>query len=554
MANKIFIIVGFLVFVSSGQGIQISGTVQDSATGKPIFGAKVVLSTAKLSDTTDSIGSFHFNGTVSALVKSAKVFRHNPVITSEHKVLFTIEAEKMASLTVQSLNGKAIYHLQKKLGPGSHAFTLPVTGQGVYLCRLNIGAEGYNLKLVNLDKNIAGRLAFVKALNPSSAGKLASAAAAAVDTLRAYRKDYQRATIILSNYVAANQILKLKMNAGYDTNQILPDPDTKPVATGKPLKVFILMGQSNMNGYGQIAPDTTKGTLAYLIKNKNNFAPHTINNTGAWTIRNDVWDVNFIAGGGKKDWHTVGFGNDVGKIGPEFQFGHIMGYVHEEPVLIIKTCNGNRSLGWDCLPPGSVRYDYEGRTYAGYGDSAQSWPVGASQRVIDSLKVGWYAGLEIDLWMKEAHMVLNDIPKYYPGYNAADGYEVAGFGWFQGHKDSYMPHAIRYEVNLCNLVRYLRKEFNAPNAKFSCVTIAFGGYLMKDPGWIIVQKAQLNVSGDNGNYPEFYGNVKTREGRGYWRDASISPTNKDYHYNFNAETYYLVGNAMGWAMADLLKK
>ena len=27
-----------------------------------------------------------------------------------------------------------------------------------------------------------------------------------------------------------------------------------------------------------------------------------------------------------------------------------------------------------------------------------------------------------------------------------------------------------------------------------------------------------------------------------------------YHYNHNAETYMEVGNALGWAMADLLKK
>jgi len=38
---------------------------------------------------------------------------------------------------------------------------------------------------------------------------------------------------------------------------------------------------------------------------------------------------------------------------------------------------------------------------------------------------------------------------------------------------------------------------------------------------------------------------------GYWRDGSISPTSTGYHYNHNAETFLLVGDALGRAMIEL---
>jgi hypothetical protein len=38
---------------------------------------------------------------------------------------------------------------------------------------------------------------------------------------------------------------------------------------------------------------------------------------------------------------------------------------------------------------------------------------------------------------------------------------------------------------------------------------------------------------------------------GYWRDSSVSPTGTGYHYNHNAETFLLTGDALGRAMIDL---
>ena len=146
---------------------------------------------------------------------------------------------------------------------------------------------------------------------------------------------------------------------------------------------------------------------------------------------------------------------------------------------------------------------------------------------------------------------MNNLEKYYPGYDG-QGYEVTGFVWWQGHKDQNAAHASRYEQNLVHLIKTLRKEFAAPNAKFVLATIGFGGSELKGHG-LKVAKAQLAVSGETGKYPEFKGNVKTIDARPFWKDKSVSPSGAGHHYNHNAETYMEVGNALGWAMVELLK-
>ena len=102
-----------------------------------------------------------------------------------------------------------------------------------------------------------------------------------------------------------------------------------------------------------------------------------------------------------------------------------------------------------------------------------------------------------------------------------------------------------------NLINDLRKEFKSPKAPFVLATIAFGGDKLGGGG-LKVANAQLAVSGEKGKYPEFKGNVKTIEARGYWRGASESPSGAGYHYNHNAGTYMDVGNDLGRAMAQLL--
>ncbi len=341
---------------------------------------------------------------------------------------------------------------------------------------------------------------------------------------------------------------------GFEVPKQLPDPDGKPASADKPIKVFILLGQSNMLGFGRIDPEDKNGTLSWLVKQQEKY-PHLIDDAGKWTIRKDVRNVHVMDKRGvdyrdmnqfgdvKNEWLTI----TKGHIGPELQFGHIMGYVFDEPVLILKACIGNRSLGWDLLPPGSERFEFEGKTYAGYKDTPLSWVEGEPKK-----DVPWYAGRQYDADTSHAKAVLGNLEKYYPGYHG-QGYEVTGFVWWQGHKDQNAAHASRYEENLVRLIKTLRKDFDAPDAKFVLATIAFEGDKLSGPG-LTIANAQLAVSGENGKYPEFQGNVKAIDARPFWRDKSVSPSGAGYHYNHNAETYMEVGDALGRAMAELLGK
>jgi hypothetical protein len=324
----------------------------------------------------------------------------------------------------------------------------------------------------------------------------------------------------------------------------LPDPAVKRPDPSKPVKVFILLGQSNMLGFGKSTPEDKNGTLSYAVKTKKKY-PHLVDDQGNWTKRNDVRYVQVMHRNGKmstlrNEWLTV-----KGNIGPELQFGHILGDALDEPVLVPKSCIGNRSLGWDLLPPGSKQFEFEGKIYAGHKQSPLSWDKGT-----EPIPIKWYAGKQYDDDIANAKKVMAKIGAYYPG---ATRCELAGFVWWQGHKDQNPAHAGRYEQNLVQLIKTLRRDFDGPDAKFVLATIAFNGWALKGPG-LTVANAQLAVSGETGRYPEFAGNVKTVEARDYWRDKSVSPTGAGYHYNHNAETYMDVGDALGRAMVELLSK
>ncbi len=324
----------------------------------------------------------------------------------------------------------------------------------------------------------------------------------------------------------------------------LPDPDGKPADMSKPVQVYILLGQSNMLGAGKIAGDK-EGTLEYAVENKNKY-PYLVDESGDWTVRKDVRNVRVMGSGTgsmrlfNNEWMTI----KGGKIGPEFGIGHHLGNAVDAPVLILKSCIGNRSLGWDLLPPGSPSFEFEDKGkvwhYAGYKESPLRWEKGTEPEPI-----GWYAGMQYDGDIARAKKVLAELDKYYPG---AKKYEVAGFFWWQGDKDRYNAgHASRYEQNLVHLIKTLRKEFDAPKAKFVCATL---GQTEKgatgNEGLIL--EAQLAVDGKNGKYPEFKGNVATVYSKPLCHGGASNG-----HYGGNAETYMDIGEAMGRAMVELIE-
>ncbi len=329
----------------------------------------------------------------------------------------------------------------------------------------------------------------------------------------------------------------------------LPDPDGKPADMSKPVQVYILLGQSNMVGAGKITGDK-EGSLTYAVQQKNKY-PYLVDEEGKWTERKDVRYVRVMGSGTgamrqfNNEWMTI----SGGKIGPELGIGHYVGHAIDAPMLILKSCIGNRSLGWDLLPPGSERYEVEEKdkktgesktfVYAGYKDSPDKWEKGTEPKPIS-----WYAGMQYDGDIANAKKVLAELDKVYPG---AKTYEVAGFFFWQGDKDRYnAAHARRYEQNLVHLIKQLRKDFEAPNAKFVCATL--GQTEMGAAGNEgLILNAQLAVA--SGKYPEFKENVACI----YTNPLSMGGSSNG-HYGGNAETYMNVGEAMGKAMVEMLEK
>jgi hypothetical protein len=327
----------------------------------------------------------------------------------------------------------------------------------------------------------------------------------------------------------------------------LPDPDGKPADMTKKVQVFIIMGQSNTLEMGKVAGG--EGSLEHAVKNENLY-PFMVDDAGNWTKRQDVRNLHVMGSGGpgktrlmRDDWLTV----SGGKIGIETGIGHQLGNALDAPVLILKSAIGNRSLGWDLLPPASPSYELtdtkSGKTfvYAGYGQSPDKWEKGT-----EPTPIGWKAGVQYDGDVARAQDVLKNIGKYYPG---ATEYEVAGFLWWQGDKDRYNTgHASKYEENLNNLIAALRKEFNAPKAKFVCATLGQTSMENAKGNEKLILDAMLDIS-DAKKYPKLKGSVATV----YTNPLSMGSAS-NAHYGGNAKTYMNVGLGMGKAMVELLKK
>ena len=292
-----------------------------------------------------------------------------------------------------------------------------------------------------------------------------------------------------------------------------------------PVKVFVLAGQSNMEGQAVADLDGKdynggKGTLKALLNDpaKAPLLKHLRNEKGAWAVRDDVW-VRY-----KREKQpplagplTVGFGAYGGNhhFGPELQFGHVVGDHFSEQVLLVKTAWGGKSLYKDFRPPSS------------------GGAVGP-----------YYAKM-----VAEVREALANLKADFPGY-ADRGHELAGFVWYHGWNDGVDPKAAvpEYEQNLVNLIRDVRREFKAPNLP-AVIGELTGPWVQAPAEWEKLRKAQAAAAAR----PEFKGNVTVVPTRDFVRPAKESPNPGHGHHEFgNAETYFLVGDALGRGMLELL--
>jgi len=350
-------------------------------------------------------------------------------------------------------------------------------------------------------------------------------------------------------------------------------------ADGK-VKVFILGGQSNMEGYGMLASldhlgnHPTGGRLLKMLKAAD----------GSWATRDDVtvwWNKESL-----KHQHcplSTGWGALTGKsVGPELMFGTIVGERYTEHVLLIKVAWGGKSVWCDFRSPSAGEMTWD------------------EKRILK--RDHWLKpGLFYRKMVSEIKGCLSNIKDVVPGYKG-QGYEIVGLAWFQGFNDFCEWHLQldgkrvgmgvieRYPHNLAAMLRDLRKDLDAPNMPIVIGELGVGGREVieraKNPdaheavAMVKSRKAQKAVADDASlknvtfvRTADFWDSrlqeLRVAADR-YWNvkqkkkikdtDDNVLPTkamNDEYwrrgghwhcHYNGSAATYCLVGQAMAEAL------
>ena len=284
----------------------------------------------------------------------------------------------------------------------------------------------------------------------------------------------------------------------------------------KPVKVFILAGQSNMEGKGVVCMDHEKyynggkGNLVWSMQHSQSAKQmqHLRNEDGSWVERDDVMIWYKVKGKVRHGKLTVGYTNFGGSshIGPELQFGHVVGDALDEPVLLIKTAWGGKSLFADFRPPRA-----EGDTGPYYTQMIEE--------------------------VKEALATLEAKP-----------YEIAGFVWMQGWNDMINKEATaQYADNLVFLAQDIRKDLDAPELPIIIGELGNGGNAKPGSGMANF-RAQQQLGAKRIKGAVF---VETHD---FARDPQMSPNvSHGHHWYGNAESYFLIGHALGKAAVQTMK-
>ena len=300
--------------------------------------------------------------------------------------------------------------------------------------------------------------------------------------------------------------------------------------TEPPVRIYLLVGQSNMQGKGAIE-GKGNNSLRYAVENdpKKEFES-LVNDKGEWVERQDVWihyDL-YPFRGFRHGLLKPGYGASSGQVGPELGFGHVMGDATRGQVLIIKAAWGGKSLGHNFLPPSIGKYPLPDE----HGDP------------------GYFYHRTLQL----VDEVTKDIKKFFPEYKG-QGMEIAGLGWHQGWNDQYGEgNDVNYERNLAAFIRDIRSAEHGLGVPNLPVVIATSGMIEKETPIKQGQRAM----GDTGKYPEFAGNVAVVDtDKPYGPDkmqfkfyAEGKPKKVGYHWNGQARSYFNIGRAMA---AEMLK-
>lgn len=312
-----------------------------------------------------------------------------------------------------------------------------------------------------------------------------------------------------------------------------------PSCFAQPLKVFILAGQSNMEGHAEIRTFDYIGkdpVTAPLLKEMRN-------PDGTPRVCDKVW-MSYLTGPYDGSANGEGFGKLTagfgargdqptkigGKIGPEFTFGIFMEKELKQPILIIKTAWGGRSLHTEFRPPSAGPYKLPKKTQ----DAWDKHPQGAHgiPKLEDRKK--WQedkdaaSGVFYRMMIEHVKKVLADPARVCPAYDPSKGYELAGFVWLQGFNDlvdgQTYPNGEydEYSRLLTHFIRDVRKDLSAPKMPYVIGVLGVDG-----EKHVHFRKAMAAPAA----IPELGGNVVAVDTAPFWDQAIEAAVPKRDEYN-----------------------
>lgn len=322
-----------------------------------------------------------------------------------------------------------------------------------------------------------------------------------------------------------------------------------------PVKVFILAGQSNMEGK---APDTLMNLQAEDPKTRDFFAH--LRKDGKWIEREDV----FIKYLDRKGSLTIGYGSP-GRTGVELEFGTMMGDHFREPVLLVKTAWGGHSL-YKLFRSPSAGFPENGvlekelqqardQTVKNNRENGRNDPL----PVMGDLKKEY--GSSYRDMMTEVKDVREHAGDLFPALKGRV-LELTGFVWFQGWNDQYGAEG-EYASNLRHFITDVRKDLAAPGLPFVIAAMGQNGSKPAEGAMLTVQTAQLSMN----EVPEFKRNVRAirtdvlvdkaaedlfpswKEKEEEWKKTG---GDHPYHYLGSAIWFTRIGHSMGESMLELL--
>ncbi|BCX46838.1 sialate O-acetylesterase [Haloferula helveola] len=331
-------------------------------------------------------------------------------------------------------------------------------------------------------------------------------------------------------------------------------------ALADPLKVYILAGQSNMQGHAHVRTMDVIGLdpkTAPMLKEMRDA-------NGDPKVCDDVWISSIGSSDEEKTGKlTVGFGPEKGgpKIGPEFTFGIYMQKQVDEPILIIKTAWGGKSIHTDFRPPSAGPFEFRDDQLAKFKEQGKD---------IDKIKAERKeaTGHYYRLMTEHVKKVLGDIKRVYPDYDAEEGYEIAGFVWFQGWNDMVAGDVYpdrgkpggydAYSENLAHFIRDVRKDFSAPEMPFVIGVMGAGGpveeYGPSQQRYAGIHSEFRKAMAAPASMPEFKGNVTAVYTEKYWDQELTKLREKDRELQKQVDEAVKAGKIEGKNKKDEIEK